>query len=160
MKTRTLLALCMALIFSAVVDLSGQEAKATAQPAAPQSFSGMYSFLQEGEFVQITVEDDGRVTGFISRFGGNPSQGPFLNQFFKTGKLDGNRLIFATQVVRGVSFEFKGTVDRGEGKTSADDAYYVLNGTLTENSADANKKVTSHSQDVALKSFPQEPAPK
>lgn len=116
----------------------------------------MYSFLKEGEFVQLTVEDEGRVTGFISRFGENPSQGPFVNQFFKTGKLDGNKLTFTTQVVSGVSFEFKGTIDRGEGKTAADDAYYVLNGTLAENSTDTNKKVTSHTQDVALKSFPQE----
>ena len=25
----------------------------------------MYSFLQDGEFVQVTVEDQGRVTGFV-----------------------------------------------------------------------------------------------
>ena len=31
------------------------------------AYSGMYSFLKDGEFVQITVEDGGRVTGFISR---------------------------------------------------------------------------------------------
>src|ERR1700741_2807608 len=39
--------------------------------ALPQSaptgddYSGMYSFLREGEFVQITIEDRGNVTGFI-----------------------------------------------------------------------------------------------
>ncbi len=37
-------------------------------PAKPTGdYSGMYSFLQDGEFVQLTVEDAGRVTGFISR---------------------------------------------------------------------------------------------
>jgi hypothetical protein len=124
--------------------------------SSPPSYSGMYSFLKEGEFVQLTVEDEGRVTGFISRFAENPTQGPFLNQLFKTGKLDGNKLTFTTATVQSVWFEFNGTIDRGEGKTPADEAYYVLNGSLTENSTDANKKVTAHAQDVSLKSFPQE----
>ena len=30
--------------------------------------SGMYSFLKEGEYVQLTLED-GELSGFISRFG-------------------------------------------------------------------------------------------
>jgi hypothetical protein len=132
-----------------------KSAAAAKNPNQP-SYSGMYSFLKEGEFVQLTVEDAGRVTGFISRFGDNSSQGPFLNQFFKTGKLEGNKLTFTTDIVRGVSFDFKGTVDRGEGKNPGDESYYLLNGTLTENTTDANKKVTSHAQDVVLKSFPQE----
>jgi len=55
-----------------------------------------------------------------------------------------------------VSFDFKGSVVRGEGKNPGDEAYFVLQGTLTENASDANKKVTSHSQDVAFKMFPQD----
>jgi hypothetical protein len=127
--------------------------------AAP-SYSGMYAFLKEGEFVQLTVEDDGRVTGFISRFGeGDSDKGTFLDQYFKSGKLDGNQLNFSTQVVHAVSFDFKGTIERGDGKTPQDEAYFVMKGSLTENSSDANKKTTSRSQDVALKMFPQEAAP-
>src|SRR5260370_2936314 len=39
----------------------------TAREEQPgREYSGMYSFLNEGEFVQITVEDEGRVTGFRS----------------------------------------------------------------------------------------------
>lgn len=138
---------------------------AQAKPATPpsdsaktlRSFSGMYSFLKEGEFVQVTVEDDGRVTGFISRFGdGDSDKGAFLNQFFKTAKLDGNNFAFTTEVVHGVSFDFKGTVERGEGKNPGEESYYVLRGTLLENSSDADKKVTSHTRDVIFKSFPQE----
>jgi hypothetical protein len=30
--------------------------------------SGMYSFLRDGEFVQVTVEDHGNVIGFVSRY--------------------------------------------------------------------------------------------
>lgn len=129
--------------------------------SAPQpNYSGMYSFLKEGEFVQVTVEDEGRVTGFISRFGdGESDKGTFLDQFFKTGKLDADKLAFTTEIVHGVSFDFKGTVERGEGKNPGDEAYYVLKGTLTENTSDVNKKVTSHAQAVTFKMFPQDAAP-
>jgi hypothetical protein len=125
-----------------------------------QAYSGMYTFLKEGEFVQVTVEDNGSVTGFVSRFGDSTSdKGAFLDQFFKGGKLDGNRLSFTTEIVHGVSFDFKGTVERGDGKNPGDEAYYVLKGTLTENTSDVNKNVTSHSQEVAFKMFPREATP-
>jgi len=53
----------------------------------------MYSFLQDGEFVQLTFEDKGNVTGFISRYGDLESdRGEFLDLFFKSGKLDGQSL--------------------------------------------------------------------
>jgi hypothetical protein len=134
-------------------------------PAPPPSkddpgYSGMYTFLKEGEFVQVTVEDAGRVTGFISRFGdGESDKGAFLDQFFKTGKLEGNKLSFTTEVVHGVSYDFHGTVERGEGKNPGDEAYFVIKGTLTENVTDANKKVSSHPRDVVFKMFPQEASP-
>ena len=134
--------------------------QAAAKDASGHAYSGMYTFLKEGEFVQVTVEDEGHVTGFISRYGnGESDKGAFLNQFFKTGKLDGNKLNFTTEVVHGVSYDFKGTVDRGEGKNPGDEAYYVLRGILTENASDANKKVTSHSRDVLFKVFPQDATP-
>jgi len=153
------------------VSAGGQDAKSSATKssaqAAPQkdandgrAYSGMYAFRKEGEFVQVTVEDEGRVTGFISRFGdGESDKGAFLDQFFKSGKLDGNQLSFTTEIVHGVSFEFKGTIERGEGKNPGDEAYYVLKGLLTENSTDVNKKVTSHAQEVAFKIFPQDALP-
>lgn len=126
-------------------------------PAPPDDYSGMYSFRQEGEFVQLTVEDAGRVTGFVSRYGdGESDQGTFLNQFFKQGKLDGRKLTFTTETVHGVWFEFKGTVDRGPGKTPSDEGYYVLKGMLTEYRTDANKKVSSKSSQVVFKSFPKD----
>lgn len=125
-----------------------------------ESYSGMYTFLKEGEFVQLTVEDGGRVAGFVSRFGdGESDKGAFLDQFFKSGKLDGKKLTFTTEIVHGVAFDFKGTVERGEGKAPGDDSYFVLKGTLTENVMDVNKKVASQSRDVALKMFPQEAGP-
>jgi hypothetical protein len=132
----------------------------TPSPAAGADYSGMYSFLREGEFVQITVEDQGHVTGFVSRYGDSEGdRGAFLDHFFKSGKLDGNGLAFTTETVQGVSFEFRGTVERGDGKSRGDDAYYVLKGTLVENTIDEAKKSSSRSLDVVLKSFPQDLAP-
>lgn len=130
-------------------------------PATPGAdYSGMYSFLRDGEFVQVTVEDRGRVTGFVSRYGDSESdRGVFLDHFFRQGKLDGNQLAFTTETVHGVSFEFRGTVERGEGKSRGDEAYYVLKGTLIENTTDEAKKTSSRSREVALKSFPQDMAP-
>lgn len=110
--------------------------------------------------MQLTVEDDGSITGFVSRFGdGESDKGAFLDQFFKSGKLDGTKLSFTTEVVHGVSFDFKGTVERGDGKSPGDEAYFVLKGTLTENSSDVDKKVISHSREVTFKMFPQEASP-
>jgi hypothetical protein len=137
------------------------DATATQKDAkARPSYSGMYSFLREGEFVQVTVEDQGRVTGFISRFGeGESDRGAFLDQFFKTGKLDGNKLSFTTDIVHGISFDFRGTIERGGGKNPGDEAYFVLKGSLTETSSDANKKMTSHATEVAFKMFPRDASP-
>jgi len=161
-------------MFAATPDLRAQDASKpspggptkSANPApteerkGAQQYSGTYSFLRDGEFVQLTVEDDGRITGFISRFGDAASdKDAFLDQFFKTGKLEGNKLSFTTQVVHGVDYEFKGSVERGEGKQPGDEAYFVLKGTLTENTTDASKKVTTHSQDVTFKAFPQNAGP-
>jgi hypothetical protein len=132
----------------------------SAPPAAqPENYSGMYTFLEEGEFVQVSVEDAGKVTGFVSRYGDSDAsgnRGAFIDQFFKQGKLDGNKLTFTTEASHGVWFEFTGTVDHGEGKTPADEAYHVLKGTLTDFKTGADKKVSSKSHDVILKSFPQD----
>ena len=134
---------------------SAQHPPASKSPA--EDYSGMYAFLRDGEFVQVTVEEAGRVTGFVSRYGDLDSdRGAFLDQFFKTGKLEGKKLSFTTDTVHGVWYEFKGTVERGEGKNEGDEAYYVLKGTLVQYNTDANKKTLAKSRDVSFNSFPQD----
>lgn len=160
----------LALGLLAVPVMLGQESKPAErsgeQPAVGKdanggrTYSGMYTFLKDGEFLQVTVEDEGRVTGFISRFGeGESDKGAFLDQFFKSGKLDGNKLSFTTEIVHGVSFDFKGTIERGEGKNPGDEAYYLIKGTLTQNTSDVNKKISSHSREATFKMFPHEGGP-
>jgi hypothetical protein len=83
MKLGNLLVVVAAVLSAALPSvLSGQEPKATPSPSKPpvasqaqdgRQYSGMYSFLSEGEFVQITVEDQGKVAGFVSRYGDGPS---------------------------------------------------------------------------------------
>lgn len=125
---------------------------------AGSEYSGMYSFLEDGEFVQITVEDDSKVTGYVSRYGeGGPDKGVFVEHFFRSGKLEDNKLAFTTGTVQDEWFDFKGTVERGEGKNPGDEAYYVLKGTLADNRLDAAKKVATHSREVVLKMFPAAP---
>jgi hypothetical protein len=157
----TRLILVMSLLVGGLVGSPAQEKTADSKPPVRPGaeYSGMYSFLKEGEFVQVTVEDGGRVTGFVSRFGDLDSdKGAFLDQFFKTGKLEGNAIAFTTEIVHGMAYEFKGTISRGEGKNPGDEAYYQIKGTLTERLTDANQKTSSRSRDVTLKAFPVEPS--
>jgi hypothetical protein len=172
MMTLNLRQIPKAAVFLSVV-LCTMWVSGQARSAPSRDISGMYTFLQDGEFVQINVEAAssttapaaakaasqvrGRpVTGFVSRFGDLDSdKGAFLDHFFAKGSLDGNELSFTTKVVHGVSFEFKGKVERGTAKAPAEEGYYVIKGTLKRNSVDANsKKTSSQSREVVLKSFP------
>lgn len=136
--------------------------------AAPQStssatddYSGMYTFLREGEFLQVSVEEAGRVSGFISRFGDSDAdRNEFLDQFFESGKLDSSHLSFTTKNVHGTWFTFDGTLGRGAGKKPDEEGYYVIRGTLNRFQSDADKKnTTQNSRRVEFKSFPRDVTP-
>jgi hypothetical protein len=137
--------------------LAAQTSSPAPSTAKADEISGMYSFLQDGEFLQLTVDDTGHLTGFISRYGDSDSdRGAFLNQFFKIGSLEGAKLSFTTETVHAVSYGFKGAVERTPGKTPAEEGYRVLRGKLTENRGDTDKKVSSKSREVIFKSFPKD----
>jgi hypothetical protein len=133
-----------------------------AQGSTPQKnttptddYSGMYSFLQEGEFLQINLEEGTRLTGFISRYGdGDKTQ--FVDHFFEKAQAHGHELSFSTRKVHGVWFDFKGAVSRDEGKARDAEGYYVISGTLTQYTSDANQKVTATERQVTFRSFPQD----
>jgi hypothetical protein len=137
--------------------LPAQTSSLAPSSAKADDISGMYSFLQDGEFLQLTVDDNGHLTGFISRYGDSDSdRGAFLNQFFKIGSLEGAKLSFTTETVHAVSYEFKGVAERTPGKTPGEEGYRVLRGKLIENRGDADKKVSSKSREVVFKSFPKD----
>lgn len=146
--------LLLALLFSSLALGQQPNAKPAPQASAQPDVSGMYSFLHEGEFVEVDVDAE-RVSGFISRFGEMESdRGTFLDHMFTKGSYDGQNLTFTTKEVHSVSYEFKGKIVRGEAKNPGAEGYYVLKGTLTETTMDANKKPTARSREVELKSFP------
>jgi hypothetical protein len=148
--------LCI-LLFGGIVVAQSDRSSSPPVERPADGYSGMYSFLQEGEFIQITVEDGGRVTGFVSRYGDLDSdKGAFLDHFLKDAKLTDNKLNFSTETVHGVWYEFKGGFGRGEGKKPGEEAYYVLKGTLSEYHTDASKKTSVKTREVAFKSFPQD----
>jgi hypothetical protein len=114
----------------------------------------MYTFLKDGEFVQIDVEDS-RVSGFVSRYGDRQSDsGAFLDHLIKEGSLKGNAIHFATKTVHGLWFEFTGTAERGEEKDPNKEGYRTLKGKLTQYSDDENSKTSAKTREVVLKSFP------
>ncbi len=127
-----------------------QQPKSVNQAAA--DISGMYSFLSEGEFVQITLEP-ADVSGYISRKGDLESdRGAFLDQFFDTASVKDHDVAFTTKVLHGVRFEFNGRFDRGPAKTRQQDGYYVIRGTLMEYLPAANgKEPSSRSRQVEFK---------
>jgi len=158
MTTLKIIALCF---LAACTPAIGQTGKPTPDPnasvARPQGpapaedISGMYSFLKEGEFVQINLEEGG-VSGYVSRLGDLDSdRGTFIDQFFSKASVQDHDVAFTTKPVHGVWFEFKGRFDRGSAKSKADDGYYVLRGTLSEFVTDSNQKTTSRSRQVEFK---------
>jgi hypothetical protein len=121
-------------------------------PHAAEDISGMYSFVKEGEFLQISLEKTG-VTGYISRLGDSDSDnGVFLDQFFATADVQGHDVSFTTRPLHSVWYEFKGRFNRGPGKTKGDDGYYILRGTLKElTTNNANKTVSARSREVEFR---------
>lgn len=142
------LQLTFILLLTAAVAGNCQATKGSAPPA--EDISGMYSFLNEGEFLQINIEA-GSVSGYISRMGDQESdRGNFLDQFFDKASVQSHEVSFTTKQIHGEWFEFKGRFERGHGNTKSEDGYYVLRGTLTQFSGD-EKNPASKAKQVELK---------
>ncbi|HEX4606410.1 MAG TPA: hypothetical protein VH724_20595, partial [Candidatus Angelobacter sp.] len=94
-----------------------EDAAAAIVPHAAEDISGMYSFLKEGEFLQINLEK-AAVSGYISRMGDSDSDnGVFMDQFFAKADVQGHAVSFTTRQLHGMWYEFKGKFDRGSAKT-------------------------------------------
>jgi hypothetical protein len=151
---KTCIVVFLATVVAAALPARGQSKSPT------NDYSGMYSFLKEGEFIQITIEEKGDVSGFISRYGDTAAdKGIFLDQFIKEGKSEGAKLNFTTDSVHGVWFTFEGTFARGKAKTPDEEGYYLLRGTLTRFNTDAENKALSQAREVEWQSFPRDTSP-
>lgn len=143
-----------ALVLIVFCSLSASAQQAASPQKTPDDLSGMYTFLQDGEFVQLSVQE-GRLTGFISRYE-DGEKSLFVDHFFSEASVHGMDLNFRTKVVHGVWFEFQGRIERGPGKTRREEGYYVVRGNLLRYTEDAAKKATAQAREVSFKSFPEE----
>lgn len=129
-------------------------AQAPPAPTVSTDLSGMFTFLKEGEFVQLTVED-GQLSGFISRFGDTESdKGQFIDQFFDKASLNGDHLYFKTKTVHAVWYELDGTLTAVAGKQKGEEGYRVIRGKLTLHTTDAKDADHASERTVEFKSFP------
>ncbi|HWR16357.1 MAG TPA: hypothetical protein VN577_16155 [Terriglobales bacterium] len=155
MKTALILLMMAATALCFAQTQPQDKPPAEAKPGTEEDISGMYTFLSDGEFLQIDVEDGTRVTGFISRYGEEDSdKGAFLDHLIKEGELKGDQLHFVTKTVHGVWYEFNGTVVTDSKKVKGEEGYRTLKGKLTVTSE--TKKSTTKSREVELKSMPME----
>ncbi len=114
----------------------------------------MYSFLREGEFVQLTV-DDGKLSGYISRFGDSDSdKGQVVDQFFEKTSLQGNHVSFTTRIIHGMWYDFSGAIITTSGKKPPEEGYRVIKGTLIQHATDAQGAEKAMQRQVEFKSFP------
>ena len=139
------------LMFAALQGMACSQASA---PANSNNQSGMFTFLKEGEFVQLTVED-GKLSGFVSRFGDTESdKGQFIDQFFDKASLEGNHVQFKTKTVHAEWYEFDGTLSVVPGKRVGEEGYRVIRGKLTLHASDAQGNDRPSEKTVEFKSFP------
>ncbi len=126
-----------------------------AQSHKPQDVSGLYSFVKSGDTVQINVQPDGSVSGYVSRVAdGDSDRGQMLDMMFAKASLKNGHLEFTTKKVHGTWFEFKGRAERGTAKGKDEEGYMVIRGTLTTVREDVNGHATPLATEVEFKSFP------
>jgi len=129
---------------------------ASAQTTTLPEISGLYTFLHEGEFVQLTLNDT-VLSGFISRYADEKQQ-TFVDQFFRKASWDGKTLNFETRPAKDVWYAFSGVVVFAQDKKPEDEGYRILRGTLTTHWKGEYDKEESKAEAVEFRSFPPDDA--
>ena len=151
---RVSLLLVPAFLSVAVLPATTQaQAPAIAVSASPD-LSGMFTFLRDGEFVQLTLEN-GRLTGFVSRFGDTEDdKDAFIDHFFDQASVQADHVTFRTKTIHAVWYEFDGTLTTVTGKEKGEGGYRILKGKLTVHKSDALGKDQASERTVELRAFP------
>ncbi|MGB8478056.1 MAG: hypothetical protein WCE63_04345 [Acidobacteriaceae bacterium] len=130
------------------------------QPSSlPEDVWGSYQFDHSHDSVELDL-DHNRLSGYITQLGDaeTDSNTP-LTFFFDQSAIDGGEISFQTRVVHGVWYSFRGTIVRGDGKTRADEGYYVLRGVLAVHhpvsGRDKSADEMIERREVRFKSMPQ-----
>lgn len=120
--------------------------------AAGNDISGVYAFLRNGESIELNL-DHGKLSGWVSSFGFLESDNDtLLDRFFEKASVEGGHIYFVSKRIHGCWIEFNGRVERGEGRVRGAEGYYVLTGTLTQYTTDAEVKVSARQRQVIFKS--------
>ena len=138
-----LLVLCLIALSSALAQV-GED-----------GMSNTYTFLGEDEDLQLSAVPGNILLGYVNTHGvGETDRHLLLAMFFQKGTIDGDQVYFLTKPVHGLRYEFKGKISRGPAKTSSEEGYFQISGTLTQHLADEEGKVAVHSREVTFKSMP------
>ncbi len=125
----------------------------------PEDVWGSYQFDHSDDSIELDL-DRNKLTGYITQLGDaeTDSNTP-LTFFFDQSAIDGGEISFQTRVVHGVWYSFRGTIVRGDGKTRADEGYYVLRGVLAthhpQSGRDKSADEMIEKRQVHFKSMPQ-----
>lgn len=129
------------------------------QPSSlPDDVWGSYQFDHSDDSIELDL-DRNKLSGYITQLGDaeTDSNTP-LTFFFDRSAIDGGEISFQTRVVHGVWYSFRGTIVRGDGKTRADEGYYVLRGVLAvhhpESGSDKSADEIIEDRHVHFKSMP------
>jgi hypothetical protein len=155
-RSQTLLAALLCLAFVTLAQASSPKRSTAGAPTAVSvgDFSGTYTFLRDEDDLQINLQN-GKLDGYVTRYGDTESDKAVqLQHLIEKSSLTGDELSFTTSKIHGVWFEFKGKVRRGDGKTPAEEGFYVLEGTVTRYETGADKRITAKSREVQFRSLP------
>jgi len=107
--------------------------EAGSKTVLPEDAYGLYRFGDHenafGEGLQIN-EQFGDVSGYLTIPDGKGSHARFSSYFLSQVTGGNGHFAFTTRQVHGVSYSFDGRAQRGPGMSPAQDAFYVLDGTL------------------------------
>ncbi len=135
-------------------------AETASQPSSlPNDVWGAYEFDHSNDSIELDL-DRNKLSGYITQLGdAETDNNTPLTFFFDQSSIDGGEIGFQTRVVHGVWYSFRGTIDRGDGKTRADEGYYVLRGVLAvhhpQSGRDKSADETIEKRRVRFKSMPQ-----
>jgi hypothetical protein len=131
------------------------DAQITAPVTIPTEAWGHYTFGHELDLLEIDLEPNRGVTGYITLLGGKgPDKNAPLAFFFTRTRVGGDNVYFLTQQIHRVSYEFNGTLRQSPPKDHTLDVDYSLVGTLTvhhysESGADQKQSKTVTFKKVA-----------
>lgn len=120
----------------------------------PADASGEYLIDEAGSTVEVTLES-GKISGYVTRMGDEQcDRDTPLTFFFDRVTVDGHRVSFATKKVHGTWYEFDGSIERGDAKTTRDEnGYFRLTGAWTTHN---DARQSQSREQVSFKSTPRE----